>query len=273
MIRSPAVSGQFYPADRAQLEREITGFLEGAGSNPKIRAVACLVPHAGYMYSGHVAGAVYARVELPNRIALVGPRHYPRGERMAILSEGSWETPLGQARLDARFAADLKERFSQLKEDELAHGREHSLEVQLPFLQKIVGEQSGSFLFAPIVLGPLQYEELAALGSALAGAIQAAREPMLLVASSDMNHYESDDVTRVKDRMAIEKLLALDARGLYDTVRNEEISMCGFGAAVATLTAARLLGATKAELIRYATSGDINGDRAAVVGYAGMVIY
>jgi AmmeMemoRadiSam system protein B len=272
VIRSPAVAGRFYPAERAQLEQEVDFFTISAGAVPKQRAIACIAPHAGYMYSGHVAGAVYARLELPKRILLLGPRHHPRGARMAILSEGSWQTPLGEARLDAEFAAELKRLFPSLMEDGVAHEREHSLEVQLPFLQRMIGAEESAFRFTPIVLGPLQYDELAALGGALASAIQASREAVLLVVSSDMNHYESDEITRGKDRKAIEKILALDARGLYDTVRREEISMCGVGPAVAMLTAVRLLGATKAELVRYATSGDVSDDRSAVVGYAGMII-
>ncbi|MGO9641599.1 MAG: AmmeMemoRadiSam system protein B [Candidatus Acidiferrales bacterium] len=273
MIRSPAVAGQFYSADRARLGREIDSLLAGAEAPPKQRAIACVVPHAGYVYSGHVAGAVYARIELPKRIVLLGPRHYPRGAAMAIVSDGSWQTPLGAAQLDTELAGELKRLFPPLCEDEVAHQREHSLEVQLPFLQRMIGAENGAFRFTPIVLGPLQYTELAALGGALATAIQASPETVLLVASSDMNHYESDAITRVKDGKAIEKLLARDARGLYDTVRREEISMCGFGPAVTMLTAARLLGATSAELVRYATSGDINGDRTAVVGYAGVIIH
>jgi len=272
VIRSPAVAGRFYPAERAQLEQEVDFFTISAGAVPKQRAIACIAPHAGYMYSGHVAGAVYARLELPKRILLLGPRHHPRGARMAILSEGSWQTPLGEARLDAEFAAELKRLFPSLMEDGVAHEREHSLEVQLPFLQRMIGAEESAFRFTPIVLGPLQYDELAALGGALASAIQASREAVLLVVSSDMNHYESDEITRGKDRKAIEQILALDARGLYDTVRREEISMCGVGPAVAMLTAVRLLGATKAELVRYATSGDVSDDRSAVVGYAGMII-
>ena len=203
---------------------------------------------------------------------LLGPRHYPRGARMAILSDGSWQTPLGEARLDTEFAVELKRLFPSLTEDEVAHEREHSLEVQLPFLQRMIAAKKSAFRFTPIVLGPLPYEELAALGAALASAIRSSREAVLLVASSDMNHYESDEITRDKDRRAIEQLLALDARGLHDTVRDAGISMCGVGPAVAMLTAARLLGASKAELVCYATSGDASGDRSAVVGYAGMII-
>jgi len=272
VIRPPAVAGSFYPSERATLEQEIDSFASTAEAVAPQRAIACLVPHAGYIYSGHVAGAVYARLELPKRILLLGPRHYPRGARMAILSDGAWRTPLGDAALDSEFAAELKRQFPSLVEDEVAHAREHAIEVQLPFLQRILGAKKNTFRFTPIALGPLRYEELAALGGAIASAIRASREAVLLIVSSDMNHYESDAITRVKDQKVIDELLALNARGLYDAVAREQISMCGFGPAVATLTAARLLGATKAELVRYATSGDVNGDRSAVVGYAGITI-
>jgi AmmeMemoRadiSam system protein B len=150
----------------------------------------------------------------------------------------------------------------------VAHGAEHSLEVQLPFLQRL----SPSFAFVPIVIGPAQWEPLEALGRALAGVIAAEPEPILLIASSDMNHYESDGVTRLKDRKAIDQILALDPRKLFDAVRDEKISMCGYAAAVAVLIAAQELGASEAELVRYGTSGEVNGDLREVVGYAGILI-
>ena len=151
----------------------------------------------------------------------------------------------------------------------MAHRAEHSLEVQLPFLQHLAGE----FHFVPIALGTIQFSDLSELGRAIAEVIAAQKEDILVVASSDMNHYEDDRTTRVKDGKALDKLLALDPRGLYNTVRREGITMCGFGPAVSMLTAARQLGATRAELVRYATSGDITGDREEVVGYAGMVVH
>ena len=172
------------------------------------------------------------------------------------------------APIDPLLAEKIVRAFPLLREDAVAHSAEHSLEVQLPFLQRL----APSFAFVPIVIGPAQWETLEALGHALAGVIAAEREPVLLIASSDMNHYESDAVTRVKDRKAIDQILALDPRKLFDTVRDEKISMCGYAAAVAVLIAARELGATQAELVRYATSGEVNGDLQEVVGYAGMVM-
>ena len=245
----------------------VDSFLAGDAAEKKVRVRACLVPHAGYVYSGSVAGEVYRRMEIPARVILIGPRHYPRGAPLAILSEGAWQTPLGAAPIDHLLAEKIVRAFPLLREDAVAHSAEHSLEVQLPFLQRLVP----SFAFVPIVIGPAHWDTLEALGHALASVIASEREPVLLIASSDMNHYESDAVTRVKDRKAIDQILALDPRKLFDTVRDEKISMCGYAAAVATVIAARDLGATEAQLVRYATSGEVNGDMQEVVGYAGIV--
>jgi AmmeMemoRadiSam system protein B len=227
-----------------------------------------MVPHAGYRYSGHVAGAVYARLKLPRRFLLLGPRHFPKGKTQAILSEGAWQTPLGRAEIDLKVAREVMQAYPELCEDEIAHQIEHALEVQLPFLQALAGD----FRFVPIALGITEYAQLESLGQAIAEVLRQQTDPVLMIASSDMNHYESDEVTRRKDRMALERVLELDARGLFDTVRREGITMCGFGPVVSVLTAAKLLGATRATLVRYATSGDINGDRDEVVGYAGVIV-
>ena len=267
MIRLPAVSGRFYPSDPAQLNQQIDSYLASGIHKSKIRAQACMVPHAGYKYSGHVAGAVYSRMEIPGRVILVGPRHFPRGASFAILSDRDWNTPLGLAPVDRSLAEKIKRACPLLREDSVAHESEHSLEVQLPFLQRL----APSFKFVPIVIGSAQYADLEALGLALAEVVAAEPEPVLLIASSDMNHYESEEVTRVKDRKAIDRVLGLDPRGLFDTVRDEEISMCGYGAAVAMLTAVRRTGEAHAELVRYATSGEITRDFQEVVGYAGMI--
>ncbi|HXC30872.1 MAG TPA: AmmeMemoRadiSam system protein B [Verrucomicrobiae bacterium] len=267
MIRPPAVAGRFYPDDPGRLRAAVDSFLAG-GEEKKIRARACMVPHAGYVYSGAVAGEVYRRLEIPARVILLGPRHFPRGASLAILSDGAWQTPLGMAPIDHPLAEKISRAFPLLREDAVAHSTEHSLEVQLPFLQRL----APAFAFVPIVIGPAQWEQLEALGRALAAVVAAEREPILLVASSDMNHYESDAITRVKDHKAIDQILAVEPRKLFDTVRDGKISMCGYAAATATLVAARELGATQATLVRYATSGEVNGDLNEVVGYAGMTI-
>jgi MEMO1 family protein len=268
MIRLPAVAGRFYPEEPDRLRATVDSFLECGGEEKKIRSRACLVPHAGYVYSGAVAGEVYRHIEIPSRVILIGPRHFPRGASLAILSEGAWQTPLGTAPIDHLLAEKIVRAFPLLREDALAHSTEHSLEVQLPFLQRL----ASPFAFVPIVIGSVQWETLEVLGHALATVIAAESEPVLLIASSDMNHYESDVVTRAKDHKAIDQILALQPRKLFDTVRDEKISMCGYGAAVAAVIAARELGASQAELVRYATSGEVNGDMREVVGYAGMVI-
>ena len=266
MIRPPAVSGRFYPSDEKKLTLEIEQYAASTGQ--KVLARGCVVPHAGYMYSGHVAGAVYSAIEFPARCILLGPRHFPGGEAMAIISEGSWRTPFGDAQIDSELAVELKRGCSLLREDRVAHEREHSLEVQIPFLQKLVE----NLRFVPVVLATQRYAELEALGHAVARVIAAQTGPVLVIASTDMNHYESDAITRVKDGKAIERVLALDPRGLYDTVKSEDITMCGYAATVAMLVAMRDMGANDAELVRYATSGDLNGDRDEVVGYAGIII-
>ena len=268
MIRHPAVAGRFYPNDPAALNEELDTFLSVSRQQSKIRAQACLVPHAGYKYSGHVAGAVYSCIEIPSRVILLGPRHFPGGARFAVLSDGAWQTPLGLVPPDRPLAEKIARACPLLQEDAVAHRHEHSLEVQLPFLQRLAPLST----FVPIVIASAQYAELESLGHAIANVICAEKGPILIVASSDMNHYESDAITRVKDRKAVDRILARDPRGLFDTVRDEEISMCGYGAAVAMLTAVRQLGAARAELVRYATSGEINGDLQEVVGYAGIVI-
>lgn len=268
MVRPPAVAGRFYPSDPVVLTRQIQACVSAANSPKKKKALACMVPHAGYKYSGAVAGSVFAALELPQRIIILGVRHFPRGQPLAIVSEGAWRTPLGQAPIDTELASEVTKACSLLREDPVAHSSEHSLEVQLPFLQIL----SSGFRFVPIALGTLKYEDMCAVGEGVASVIAAQKEPVLLLASSDMNHYEDDATTRKKDHQAIDELLKLDPRGLYDTVRREEISMCGLGPAVAMLTAVRRLGATRADLVMYATSGDVTGDLAEVVGYAGMII-
>jgi AmmeMemoRadiSam system protein B len=265
-IRHPAVAGRFYPRTPDDLRAEVQSYL----SPPRetVFSLGCVVPHAGYIYSGRVAGAVYARIDLPRRCILMCPNHTGIGHPLAIISAGAWETPLGQVPIDEPLAAALMQRFPLLGEDAEAHRAEHGAEVQLPFLQI----RRPDCTFVPIALGTARYEVLQALGIVIAEAVQAAGEPVLLIASSDMNHYESDTVTRAKDQKAIERILVTDAPGLYDVVMNEDISMCGFGPTVAMLTAVGRLGATGTELVSYATSGDISGDRERVVGYAGILV-
>jgi len=267
-LRHPAVAGRFYPRNPDDLRAEAEVYLAQTEPAVAIKAIGCIAPHAGYMYSGHVAGAVFARMEIPERCIVMCPNHTGMGHALAMMCKGAWQTPLGKVPIDPKLANALQQRFPALLDDPAAHRAEHAAEVELPFLQLC----QPKLQFVPIALGTGQFEPLDQLGRALADVIAAQKDPVLIVASSDMNHYESDPVTRVKDHRAIERILSLDPRGLYDVVTQQDISMCGFGPAVAMLTAARLLGAKSAELVKYATSGDVSGDREMVVGYAGVVV-
>jgi hypothetical protein len=266
-LRWPAVAGRFYPEKRESLTRQLDQYL--GGEKQKVDgALGCVVPHAGYRYSGYVAGAVFAR--LPNRSTyiILGPNHSGRGAPLAIMSSGEWVTPLGRVAVNSAMADRLRRSCPSLVEDAEAHDDEHSLEVQLPFLQRSVGK----FNFVPIAIGIGEYSALESLGHGISQAVGSSADHVMVVASSDMNHYEPDGITREKDRKAIGAMLALDPAALYDVLRREHITMCGFGPAIAMLTAAKDLGAQHAVLITYATSADASGDRHAVVGYAGIVV-
>jgi AmmeMemoRadiSam system protein B len=267
MLRLPAVAGRFYPSDARELTALIHKYSQTGPAELRTPVKACLLPHAGYVFSGHVAGAVLARIALPRKIIILGVRHHPRGAPAAILSSGAWQTPLGDARIDEELAEALKKACPLLCEDSAAHTTEHSLEVQLPFLQVL----APNFTFVPVALGTVRFESLVSVGEAISRVLDRSKEDVLLLTTSDLNHYEDDTTTRIKDQKAIAQLLALDPRGLYDTCRNEEISMCGLGPAVAMLTALNALGAEKSELVKYSTSADVSADPSAVVGYAGMI--
>jgi AmmeMemoRadiSam system protein B len=268
MIRKPAVAGRFYPASPDELQQTLKGFFEPA--EPHTRAIGLIVPHAGYMYSGHVAGAVYSRIQLPSRNLVLCPNHTGRGVPLSIMKSGAWQTPLGEMPIDQELCEALMEADPYLQDDIEAHRFEHALEVQLPFMQYMAGS---SVRFVPITVGTSNLARLRALGEAIADVLQRLAPDALIIASSDMNHYESDAITRVKDRKAIDEILAMNPDGLYDVVRREDISMCGYGPAVSMLTAAKALGASRAELVKYATSGDVSLDFDRVVGYAGMIVW
>jgi MEMO1 family protein len=268
-VRTPAVAGRFYPDQPERLLREIEGYT--SPQQPRTSAIGCVAPHAGYVYSGHVAGAVYARLEIPEHCIVLCPNHTGRGVPLSIMTATAWQTPLGKVAPSTGLAAELLRSFPALEEDSAAHRGEHGIEVQLPFLQA----QQKNLHIVPIVVGTSDFRALRELGEAIASVIGDRERPdekILVIASSDMNHYEPDAITRIKDQKAIERVLALDARGLWEVVMREDISMCGFGPTVAMLTAAKLLGATQATLVRYATSGDVSGDRERVVGYAGILV-
>jgi AmmeMemoRadiSam system protein B len=265
-VRHPAVAGRFYPKDPGALLADVRSYL--SPTETKVDALGCVVPHAGYIYSGRIAGAVFAKINIPRCCVILCPNHTGLGRPLSIMSEGVWETPLGSVPIASDLANALKDSFSPLTENSEAHHAEHAIEVELPFLQTLRPDLT----FVPVALGMGQFDLLEAFGLALAKVILAEGEPALIVASSDMNHYENDEITRAKDASAIEQILALDPRGLFDVVKKENISMCGFGPTVTMLTAAKRLGTPSAELVCYATSGDVSGDREMVVGYAGVVL-
>lgn len=265
-LREPAVAGRFYPANPAELRADLESYL--SPPRERVAAIGCIVPHAGYIYSGQVAGAVFSRLEIPSCCIVLCPNHTGFGHPLAIMNEGAWRTPLGDLPIASEVGERLLQAFPALVEDSAAHRSEHAIEVELPFLQVVRPDVR----FVPIAVGTGRLLLLDLLGEAVGAVVEAYEEPVLIIASSDMNHYEDDATTRVKDQKAIDQILALDPRGLYETVTNESISMCGFGPAVAMLTAAKRLGARKAELVQYATSGDVSGDRETVVGYAGIIV-
>jgi MEMO1 family protein len=269
-VREPVVAGQFYPGDPQELLREIESYTAAPNAREgleKLRALGCIVPHAGYMYSGHVAGSVFARLLLPKRFIIFCPNHTGVGTPLSIMSEGAWRTPLGDVPVDEALAGELKRQCDLLTEDATAQLSEHALEVQLPFLQTLAGD----FSFVPITVGTSRLDVLLAVGDAIGRTLQQSHD-VLIVASSDMNHYESDQVTRIKDHRALERILALDPEGLYEVITRQHVSMCGFGPAIAMIQASKMLGASRAEIIKYATSGDVNGQRDRVVGYAGVAV-
>lgn len=265
-LREPAVAGSFYPGNAAALRADVRSYL--SPQQDRVRAIGCIAPHAGYVYSGRVAGAVFSGLEIPSSCIVLCPNHTGFGHPLAIMKEARWRTPLGDLVIDSDLAGKLLLAFPALVEDFAAHRSEHAIEVELPFLQVVRPDVE----FVPIAIGTGRLLLLEHLGEALATVVQHSEQPVLIIASSDMNHYEDDSTTRAKDHKAIDRILALDPRGLYETVMSESISMCGFGPAVAMLTAAKRLGARKAELVQYATSGDVTGDRETVVGYAGIIV-
>jgi AmmeMemoRadiSam system protein B len=268
-IRPPAVAGSFYEGTPERLRVQVARcFDENPRDAAKERFIGAVVPHAGLMYSGHVAAAFYAHAELPKRLIILCPNHTGAGHFAAIYREGAWRTPLGDVAVDTPLADALMTRTQLLAEDAKAHAREHSLEVQLPFLQQLLGD----FTFVPICLGYPRYELCEEIGKAIAEVIEGSDEPIAVLASSDLNHYENQQTTLRKDQLAINAVLALDPRELWRVVEEEDISMCGFIPTTTMLIAARQLGATSAKLIKHATSGDVNGDYSAVVGYAAILV-
>ncbi|MFA6349761.1 MAG: AmmeMemoRadiSam system protein B [Candidatus Omnitrophota bacterium] len=267
-IRMPAVAGQFYPANANKLREQISLFTEGQAE--QANAIACILPHAGYMYSGAVAGKTVASLKIKDRVILLGPNHTGYGVPFSIMTQGTWQTPLGKLKIDSEFAQKLLKRSEILEEDSEAHHGEHCLEVELPFLQYFKND----FEFVPIVIASQALLNLKKLGEEIAGQIIESGEKSntLIIASSDMTHYEPQKDAETKDRVAIQAIIELDEDKLARKVIGMNISMCGYAPAISVIVAAKMLGAKKAKLIKYQTSGDTTGDTESVVGYAGVII-
>lgn len=266
MIRRSAVAGSFYPGTRERLRLQVEDLLpRDVAPTP---ALGVVVPHAGYIYSGRVAAAVYARVEFPETFVILGPNHTGLGAGAAIMTSGHWETPLGKVPIDTHLGKAILAASSVLEEDHLGHLREHSIEVQLPFLQCF----ERPFSFVPICLFSHEVAACQDLGQAVAAAVREAGRRVLLVASTDMSHYVPRAEAAAKDRKALDAILAIDPEGLHRVVRREGISMCGFHPTTAMLVAAKALGATQADLVMYTDSGEVTRDLNEVVAYAGLII-
>jgi len=267
MVRYPAVAGQFYPADRVELEQYMRSFCRK--DVPKLKAKAIIVPHAGYMYSGKVAGETYSRVEIPPVNVVMGPNHTGLGARVAVYPEGVWITPFGEVPVNSDVTSKLLNYYPYTA-DTTAHLYEHSLEVQLPFLQFCSGFRE-DLSIVPITFQHISYADCEKAGEGLARSLK--DEESLIVISTDFSHYVSQDEANEMDSFAIDAILNLDPEELYRRVITYNISMCGFVPATVGIVAAKLLGATEAELVMYRTSGDVTGDYSYVVGYAGIIIY
>lgn len=270
-IRRTAVAGQFYPDDPEELTAAVDGYLQSPrrSSRPPRPAVGVVAPHAGYMFSGGVAGQVFADVVVPQRVVVLAPNHTGAGPRVSVAARGAFELPGCEVPVDEELAARVLEEVPGAEVDWHAHEREHSIEVQLPFLRA----RCPDVAVVPIVIASLSESETITFGHGLARAIERVEGDVLVVASSDMSHYLPDEQAREIDKRALEPLLAFDPSELYRTVRDCDISMCGVIPATAMLAYARARGdASAPELIDYKTSGDAHGDRDRVVGYAGVVI-
>jgi AmmeMemoRadiSam system protein B len=266
MLRKPAVAGQFYPGIPEGLTEQVSQYIIDTPKEPVIGAVC---PHAGLIYSGHVAGAVYSRIQLPGTFVLLGPNHTGLGEKISLMPAGIWEIPTGEFSTDEILAHRIyKNAPETISQDTRAHMFEHSIEVQLPFIAYF----STNIKIVPIIFMQSSLDECETVGKSIAKAIKGIDYPVTIIASSDMSHYVSDPEAKSLDRIAIEHILSLDPEGLYSTVLSKGISMCGYLPVATMLYAAIELGATTSELIKYATSAEVSGDYDHVVGYAGIIV-
>jgi MEMO1 family protein len=276
--RTPAVAGSFYPDNSRELrvlvdksfKNQIFGPGKAPPSNSKRRIYGIVSPHAGYVYSGAVAANGFyeiSSIDFQN-VIMVGPNHYGIGSFVAGMKEGEWETPLGDVEVNSQLAEEIAEKSAILDFDNFAHSRDHCLEVQLPFLQSIKQD----FKIVPIVLTSQRSDTAFDLGNAISQTVtEKGANSTLLIASSDFTHYEPNIEAHRKDNELIKTILALDVNKFYEVLERLDISACGYGAIATMMVAARNLGATKGELLKYATSGDVTGDTSAVVGYSSIV--
>lgn len=266
MLRKPAVAGYFYQGSPEKLAEQVNRYIEN--NVKKTKAIGILSPHAGLIYSGAVAGAVYSRLSLPETFILIGPNHTGMGTPVSVFSNGAWEMPNGVIGVDEELAKAVIDNSDYASEDYNAHLGEHSIEVQLPFIQHFIH----NFKIVPITMMTTTLEACIDLANAISKAIKETKKYVLIIASSDMTHYESAASAKEKDNMAIDKVLSIDPTGLHSIVKEHDISMCGFAPAVTMLFASLNLGAKKATLVKYMNSGDVSGDHEQVVGYAGIIV-
>jgi len=267
-LRQPVVAGQFYPAGVKELKAMISSFVDKSAQKKDV--LGCILPHAGYVYSGRVAVSTVSGIKIKDTVVLLGPNHTGRGATFSIMPEGSWRTPLGDVEINSRLAGLFLGKSRYLQADSLAHLDEHSLEVELPILQYFRND----FKIVPIAIKSDDLGQLNALGEELAAVIREndLGSSVIFIASSDLTHYEAQEMAKAKDALAIEAILELDGQKLKAQVKKSDISMCGFAPIAILIKAAKLLGANKGELIKYQTSGDTSGDKSSVVGYAGITI-
>ncbi len=266
MARLPAVADRFYPGNPTSLTREVQNLI-GTSRPDKQKALAVVSPHAGYIYSGAIAAETLREVVVPETVVIFGPNHHGRGAAVA-LSTSTWQMPMGDVAIDLDLANMFLGKSELIQEDESAHQFEHSLEVQVPFLQVM---QKNLFI-VPLVISHISYQDCEKVGKCIADCIKESGKEVLLVASSDMTHYEPRRIAVKKDSLALDKVLGLDPAGLYQTIVEERITMCGFIPATIALLASLQCGAKQARLVRYTDSGEVSGDTEQVVGYAGVII-
>jgi len=266
-IREPVVSGYFYPSGKAHLLRMLETFIERDTQKEKV--IACMVPHAGYIYSGKTAGITYSRIEIPESIIILGPNHTGYGEPYSVSDHDKWLTPLGEGEIDKEIRDLLVEKSRYLQKDEIAHIREHSIEVQIPFLQFL----RKNIKIVPITLmgyvdNPAWFE----IGEDIAEVIKEVNRDVLIVASSDMTHYQPHKVAEEKDNYVIEAICMLDEDEVIRRIEEKDVSMCGYSGVIVSIVASKILGAKKGQLIYYTTSAETSKDYSEVVGYAGVII-